>query len=64
MNYTDHFQGAFDDFPTELRREGEEWVASALGVEARHAFQDQALNDLNAKIYDAISRGDIVPNGG
>lgn len=60
--FTDHFFGAFDDFPTELRRDGEEWVASAQGLEARHAYQDQALNDLNAKIYDAISRGELFPD--
>jgi hypothetical protein len=60
--FTDHFFGAFDDFPTNLRQEGEEWVAEAQGLEARHKFQDQALNDLNAKIYDAISRGELTPD--
>lgn len=64
MFTTDHFQGAFDDFPTEIRKEGDEFVASALGIEARHRYQDQALNDLNAKLYDAISKGEIVPDMG
>lgn len=64
MFMTDHFQGAFDDFPTDLRQEEGQWVASALGIEARHQYQEMALNDLNAKIYDAISKGEIVPQMG
>jgi hypothetical protein len=61
---TDHLFGDFTEFPTDLRREGDEWIASAMGIEARHQFQEQALNDLNVKIYDAVSKGEIVPNMG
>lgn len=62
---TDHLQGAFDSFHTDVRQEPDgTWVASALGLESRHAHHEQALNDLNAKVYDAISRGEIVPDMG
>jgi len=64
MFTTDHFQGAFDSFETDLRQDGNEWVASAMGIESRHQYQEQALNDLNAKLHDAISKGELVPNMG
>ena len=63
---TDHFFGSFDSFETEVGHDAEkdEYYARALGLEARHKYQEQALNDLNAKIFDAVSRGEIVPNMG
>lgn len=61
---TDHIFGIFDDFETEIRKDGDEYVASALGMEARHKYQEQALNDLNAKLQDAIANGTLVPNMG
>ena len=65
MFTTDHFDGAFDEFPTDIKQESDgTWVASALGLEARHRDQSQALNDLNAKLYDAVSRGELIPNMG
>jgi endo-1,4-beta-D-glucanase Y len=62
--YTDHFMGVFDNFETEIGKEGDEYYARALGLEARHKYQEQALNDLNAKLQEAILKGEIVPNGG
>jgi hypothetical protein len=63
---TDHLFGAFDTFETSIVQDPStgEWVASALGLESRHRTQDQALNDLNEKVYDAVSRGELVPNMG
>lgn len=49
---------------TELKQEGDVWIASALGLEARHKYREQALNDLNEKVYNAVSRGEIVPDMG
>jgi len=62
---TDHLFGSFDEFPTDIRQESDgTWVASALGLEKRHKYQEQALNDLNAALFDAVSQGTIVPNMG
>lgn len=66
MFSTDHFFGAFDEYPTDIRHDAEkgEWVASALGLEARAKYQETALDELNHKIYDAVSRGELVPDMG
>jgi hypothetical protein len=65
MFSTDHFYGAFDEFPTDLKQDADgTWVASAMGLEARHQYQEQALNDLNAALLDAVSKGELVPNMG
>lgn len=59
----DFFNGSFE-FETEFRREGDLHVATALGYEARHRDPSQALNDLNAKIDEAITKGELVPDQG
>lgn len=66
MIYTDHLFGSFDSFQTDVQFDEatQEWVASAQGYEARHQFQELALNDLNSKIFDAVSRGELVPGMG
>jgi hypothetical protein len=58
---TDFLFGSFE-FATEMRKEGDVYIASALGVEARHRDQSQALNDLNQKISDGLERGTIRPD--
>jgi len=63
MHSTEYLQGSFE-FDTELRREGNTFVASAMGIEARHASQEQALNDLNEKLNVAMERGELVPQQG
>lgn len=66
MFTTDHFNGAFDDFQTELEFDEKKsmWKASALGYSAKHKYQDQAINDLNEKLFNAVTNGEIVPNMG
>jgi len=60
----DHLDGYFE-FETEIGKDEKGFYARAQGFEARHPnFQDQAINDLNEKVFDAISRGDLVPNLG
>lgn len=60
MHNTDFLFGSFE-FPTEITREGDIYIARAQGYEARSAYQDIALNDLNAKLNDALERGEIIP---
>ena len=61
---TDYLQGQWE-FPTEIGRDGEGYFAKAMGYEARHATsQDQALNDLNIKLNDAMDRGELHPDIG
>jgi hypothetical protein len=60
----DHFDGSFE-FAIETGQDDKGHWARAHGREARHPYDpSQAVNDLNAELYDAISRGDIVPNMG
>ena len=64
MFSTDHFDGSFEGFDTDVRFDDttSEWVTSAMGIEARHPDQSQSLSEFNAKFYDAVSRGEVVPN--
>lgn len=64
MNTMDHLNGSFDSFETEIGKDGDLFYAKALGIEVRNANQEQALNDLNQKLYDAITRGELIPNMG
>jgi len=60
----DHFGGSFE-FPTETGSDEQGVYARALGYEARHPFSpEQALNDLNAAIDNAISEGKLIPTMG
>jgi hypothetical protein len=60
----DHFFGSFE-FETEIGQDDKGFFARAHGLEARHPFSsDQALNDLNQKVDEAISKGEIVPTMG
>ena len=61
---TDHFFGSFD-FETETGIDDKGAWARAQGFEARHPFStDQALNDLNSLLDDAIAQGKLVPDMG
>lgn len=64
MIFTDHLNGDFTDFETEIGK-GDDglFFAKAMGYAAKSLYQDQALNDLNIQIYEAISKGELVPNG-
>jgi hypothetical protein len=58
----DHLMGSFE-FQTDLVKDEEGyWVASALGVSARHSDQSQALNDLNAALDEKLMSGQIRPD--
>jgi hypothetical protein len=60
----DHFYGSFE-FPTETGQDEKGFWARAEGFEARHPISpDQALNDLNAALEEAISTGKLVPTMG
>ena len=60
----DHFDGAFE-FAIETGRDDKGVYARSQGREARHAFStEQAINDLNEELHNAVSRGEIVPNMG
>ena len=56
----DYLFGSFE-FPTELEKDGDVYVAKAMGYEARHEDRDQAINDLNFKLNDAMEKGDLSP---
>jgi len=60
---TDFLNGSFE-FDTQIDKDGDIYVASAMGVSARHRSMEQAINDLNSKIDIAITRGELVPNQG
>jgi hypothetical protein len=66
MFTTDHFEGSFEGYDTDVRFDEatSEWVTSAMGIEARHQSQSQSLNDFNAKFYEAVSRGEVIPSMG
>jgi len=65
MFTTDHFDGSFEGWETELTQQPDgTWKASGLGVEVTHADREQALNDLNEKVFDGISKGEITPSMG
>lgn len=61
---TDHFHGSFD-LETQTGKDDKGFYAKANGYEARHPFSaDQALNDLNQLLDNAIASGKLVPNMG
>jgi hypothetical protein len=61
---TDHFFGQFQ-FETETGTDDKGCYARAQGFEARHPFStDQALNDLNQVLDNAIATGKLVPDMG
>lgn len=65
MFTTDHFDGSIEGYETKIDHQPDgTWKASALGLDAIHADQGQALNDLNEKIFNAVSRGELTPNMG
>lgn len=56
--------GSFE-FPTEVRIEDDAaglplYIATSLGFESRNRDQSQAVNDLNAKLFEAIQKGEIT----
>ncbi len=60
----DHFEGSFE-FETTVGKDDRGFFARAEGLEARHPFSaDQALNDLNNILDEAITTGKLVPNMG
>lgn len=62
MRGTESLWGSFET-PTELKRlDNGWWEASALGEKAVHYDQAQAINDLNAKLDEKITTGDIQPD--
>jgi hypothetical protein len=59
----DHLEGVFDGFETEIGSDENGFFARSMGREVTgRPNQEQALNDLNSIIYDAISKGEIVPD--
>ena len=56
----DYLFGSWE-FPTDVRQDGDDWVASAMGYSAKHEDKDQALNDLNAKLNEAMEKGELRP---
>lgn len=61
----DHLEGIFDGFETEVGSDEKGFYARAMGREVTgRPDADQAINDLNQIIYDAISRGEIIPDMG
>jgi hypothetical protein len=59
---TDHLNGSFE-FQTDLAKDAEgNWIASALGVSAKHSDQSQAINDLNAALDEKLMSGEIRPD--
>ena len=61
---TDYLFGAWE-FATDIGKDDGGYYAKALGYEAHHpSSQDQALNDLNQKLSDAMERGELVPDFG
>ncbi len=64
MFSNDHMFGSFD-LETETGKDDKGFFARAQGYEARHPFSaDQALNDLNNVLDEAVSSGKLVPNMG
>lgn len=58
----DHLEGSFE-FHTELKQDAEgNWIASALGMSAKHSIQSQAINDLNAALDNKLMRGELKPD--
>jgi len=61
----DHLEGIFDGFETEVGSDEDGFYARALDREVKgRPNAEQALNDLNQILYDAISRGEILPDMG
>lgn len=61
----DHLEGHFTGFETETGKDERGYFARALGREVTgRPNLEQSLNDLNQILYDAISRGEILPDMG
>jgi hypothetical protein len=59
----DHLFGSFDSFDTDTGKDAKGFYARALGREVTgRPNLEQALNDLNEILYDAISKGEILPD--
>jgi uncharacterized protein YicC (UPF0701 family) len=59
---TDHFDGSFE-LNIETGRDDKGVYARSLGYEVRHPSNlEQAVQELNEEIYNAVSRGEIVPS--
>jgi hypothetical protein len=63
MQSRDFLEGSFE-FQTEITRDGDDYIASAQGYSAKHRSQDQAINDLNRKLSDAMESGRLQPGMG
>ena len=62
---TDHLYGSFEGYETEIKQnEDGTFTASGLGRSVTDRFQEVAIDKLNHEIYDAVTRGELVPNMG
>lgn len=52
--------GSFE-FDIEIESNDDGYVASAMGFSAESPYKEIAINDLNAKLYEAVMSGNLRP---
>lgn len=58
----DNLDGSLEFETTLNKLDNGRWEASAKGYKAIHVDMEQAINDLNQKIEDARSSGELLPD--